>query len=118
MMRILIRDWSGLTLPSAFRRCMRPDHCPGHLGSGPGVPAASYTIRAWLDGADGPWSQLSARNGVADDAAEDTLYQGVSPVMQGHDHGIMAQRDRLMLALQMRFSPPWWVAACEGGMLG
>jgi hypothetical protein len=40
------------------------------------IMLVGLTARIWLDGADRPWSQISARNDVADYAAEDTPHQG------------------------------------------
>jgi hypothetical protein len=83
MMRILIRDWSGLTLPSALTRCMRQGHCPGHLSNGPpvldtpgGIMLVDLAAQVRLDGADGPWPQISPSNGVADDASHQAASKG------------------------------------------
>jgi hypothetical protein len=76
-------------------RAAAPDAgCHGNL------MLVDLTAQVGLDGADGPWLQISARNDVADDAAHqrrlEAALMGASPVM--------AQIGRKVLPLHTRFS--------------
>jgi len=82
----LVRLWPGLTLPSASRRCPGPDRCrspgqrPRALDAPGGIMLVDLIAQVGLDSADGPWPQISASKGVADDADHQRRLDGGADV--------------------------------------